>query len=136
MKRPSRYIGKLCCRHPQFSGQRYNSDSRCVECSRLRRRAQRAKARKKRGPKPPSARQRALKAGRKYYVGCPCVRHGKKALRWVRGGGCLLCHREVYPDRLSATAKEKKRIRMRDYARRRARAFRILTALGGPALGV
>ena len=123
---------KPCPRHPDSP--RYPSGG-CVECTRQRTRARRAALRKARGPKPLSPRQKALRAGKKYYIGRPCVRHGKKALRWVRGGGCLLCHRETYPSRLSPRARENKLARMRAHQRRKTQALRVLTLLGGPPLG-
>jgi hypothetical protein len=124
---------KRCTLHPESP---LFADKRCKECSRLWRRARRAVLRKQRGPKPLSPRQKALRAGHKYYIGRPCVRHGQRALRWVRGGGCMACHREFYPRRQSAQTRRNKLIYMREYARRRATAFRVMRELGGgPPLG-
>jgi hypothetical protein len=77
-----------------------------------------------------------MRAGKKYYVSeRPCLRHGKRALRWVRSGGCMACHREVYPARVSAAAKEHKAAYQRAFQRRKTRALHVLALLGGPPLG-
>lgn len=33
----TRYVGKVCAKHPEESGQRYRADSRCVACAREKR---------------------------------------------------------------------------------------------------
>jgi hypothetical protein len=47
----------------------------------------------------------------------------------------LLCHRSVYPQRLSPAAKAKKAARQREHQRQKTRALHVLAALGGPPLG-
>ena len=116
---------KPCPRHPESP--RYPSGG-CIACVTQRVRAYRAAQRKARPPKPLSARQRAIKAGRKYYT-TRCRRHGK-TLHRTRDSACLTCGRSYYPRRLSQQTRERQRLQHRLYSRRRARALRLVRELG------
>jgi hypothetical protein len=125
-----------CKRHPD--GRLYPSGG-CHECNQARQRKRRAAARRARGPKKISPRQRARRAGRQFYLGptCPRNHRGKRgSLRYAKTGRCLECNRSWYPAQLSKKAKERKRIRMRDHSRRRARALRVLNALIGGGITI
>ena len=120
-----------CKRHPDVP--RYPSGG-CPVCTDLRQKKRRAAARRARGPKRLSPREKARRAGRQFYRGATCPRnhrgnpHGN--LRYVANARCVECNRSYYPVRLSKEAKERKRIRSRDHSRRRARALRVLHELG------
>jgi hypothetical protein len=116
-----------CRRHPDSP--RYPSGG-CIECGRANVRAQRAAARKARPRKKLSPRQKAMRAGKKYYRNGDCVHGRKNALRRVTDSACLECGRSVYPQRLSAATRKRQRIQHRDYSRRRARALRLIHELG------
>jgi hypothetical protein len=119
---------RKCKRHPD--GRLYPSGG-CHECNQLRQRKRRAAARKARGPKKLSPRQKALRAGRQFYrSGNDCPNGHRNPLRYARKPRCVECGRSVYPQQLSKQAKERKRIRSRDHSRRRARALRVLHELG------
>jgi hypothetical protein len=74
------------------------------------------------------ARKRALRAGRRYYTGSPCIR-GHNGLRFTQDGGCVACRR-TYLGRMSRAQKDRLLERQRNYDRRAARALRVIKELG------
>ena len=119
---------KPCPRHPDVP--RYPSGG-CPVCTDLRQRKRRAAARRARGPKKLSPREKARRAGRQFYRPATACPRGHRCLRYVKNCRCVECNRSYFPARLSKAAKEHKRLYQRDHARRRARALRVLNALVG-----
>jgi hypothetical protein len=123
----SRYYGEPCRRHRWLNGLRYKSGHNCVECERVRGAERRAAARNKSPsstPKRTRARSAALKAGKRFYQGTPCLHgHGKGGtnLRFTASGSCVACHRSAFA-RMTPAAKTRRLKHERDYARRGARA--------------